>query len=174
MKKKCYERIEREFKEKPKSIYLVDENKKVIELFSFEYQPVRIEYDNEGIEHLYPEGDICHKIRFTLKSKGKYILQITFESGESKNEEFVAEENIDEGYIEVSKKDRRYFSYSSGKDFYPIGVNLAFPRACGVSNGKEFGLSGKFRYMGLRQYERWFKKCAENGVNLVRIWVGHP
>ena len=174
MKIKCYERIERELKEKPKSICLVDENKKVIELFSYEYQPVRIEYDNEGIEHLYPEGDICHKIRFKLKSKGKYILQITFESGESKNEEFVAEENIDEGYIEVSKKDRRYFSYSSGKDFYPIGVNLAFPRACGVSNGKEFGLSGKFRYMGLRQYERWFKKCAENGVNLVRIWVGHP
>ena len=31
MKIKCYERIERELKEKPKSIYLVDENKKVIE-----------------------------------------------------------------------------------------------------------------------------------------------
>ena len=66
MKIKCYERIERELKEKPKRIYLIDENKKVIELFSFEYQPVRIEYDNEGIEHLYTEGEICHKIRFTL------------------------------------------------------------------------------------------------------------
>lgn len=173
MEFKCYERIEREYKEKPKGVFLKDENKKIEEIFSFEYQPIELIYDDEGIEHIELCGEILYKVRFTFKNEGKYILQVDFENGDVEYEEFVVQGYFNEGYVKVSKSDRRYFSYSTEKCFYPVGINLAFPKDCGISNGKEFGLNGQVKYMGLRQYERWFKRCSENGVNVVRIWAGH-
>lgn len=50
---------------------------------------------------------------------------------------------------------------------------MAFPGIVGINDGNEFGLSDKFKYIGMRQYERWFKECSKNGVNLARIWLGH-
>lgn len=173
MKIKCYERIERTYEEKVKSGTLTDENGIKREILPFEYQPIELKYDDEGIEHVNLLGTISYKVRFAIKNEGKYILEITFENGEIKTEEFIAEGFSGDGFVGVSKKDKRYFSYQNGKPFYSVGINLAFPRACGVSNGKEFGLSGKVKYMGLRQYERWFKRCSENGVNVARVWVGH-
>ena len=42
-----------------------------------------------------------------------------------------------------------------------------------VSSGREFGISGEKEYLGLRQFNGWFRKASENGVNVVRLWLGH-
>lgn len=170
---KCFERIEREFLNPVVSCFLIDSDSNKTEIFPFEYQPIRVTYDDEGIEHTELCGNIAYKIRFTAIKEGQYILETTTENGETQKEEFFAEKSCKKGFIGVNGKDKRYFSYSDGTTFYSMGINMAFPRSCGVSNGKEFGLSGQVKYMGLRQYERWFKKCSKNGVNVARVWVGH-
>lgn len=50
---------------------------------------------------------------------------------------------------------------------------MAFPTGYEASNGKEFGLSGSTKFIGLNQYKYWIKRCAESGVNVIRIWLGH-
>lgn len=54
-----------------------------------------------------------------------------------------------------------------------MGINTAFPSVHISSDGTEFGRSKAFRYIGLKQYERWFKKLSENGCNVARVWLGY-
>lgn len=170
---KCYERIEKEFENKIACAYLTDFDGNKKEIKPFEYQPIKLIYDEEGIEHLEKDGEITYKIRFTVKTEGDYTLEVALENGETIKEQIKAQNYAGNGYVEVSKNDRRYFAYSDGTSFYSVGINLAFPRACIVSDNHEFGVSNQVSYMGLRQYERWFKKCAEAGVNVARVWLGH-
>ena len=172
MEIKVFERIERSFLKKIRSAILKDENDNIVNLQPFDYQPIELTYDEEGIEHCSAVGEICSVVRFTVKKQGTYSLEIKFADEDYIQEELVADKTSGNGYVEVSKKDKRYFTYSDGTSFYPIGINLAFPRSCIVSNNQEFGISNKVSYMGLRQYERWFKKCSEAGVNVARIWLG--
>lgn len=113
------------------------------------------------------------KIRFTLKEEGEYLFTVTLKNGETLTESITAEGFINDGYIKPSEKDPRYFSYTNGKGYFPIGVNICFPRQYPVSNNSEFGSKDEVCYLGLRQYERWFKKFTENGIDLVRLWLGH-
>ena len=135
---------------------------KLIRLEPFGYQPIRFEYDSEGAETVIPIGKVQKLVRFFPDETGTY----RYDGGE-----FECVEG-GHGYVEVSKNDPRYFAYSDGTSYCPIGINLAFITPFGKSDGKEFGRSG-FRFLGMREYERWFRACAKNGVDLVRIWLGH-
>lgn len=46
---------------------------------------------------------------------------------------------------------------------------MAFITPIAVNIWGDFGKE----YLGLRQFDRWFKKASENGVNVVRLWLGH-
>lgn len=173
MEIKVYERVERKFKNKILSATLTNENNNILALQPFEYQPIELQYDESGIEHCTAKGHKLFAIRFTIKEIGVYHLKIELKNGDCIQEEFKVKKAFNSGYVEIGKKDKRYFAYSDGTPFFPIGINLAFPRSCAVSNNQEFGVSDQTNYMGLREYERWFKRCADVGVNLVRIWLGH-
>lgn len=173
MEIKVYERIERKFENKILSATLVDEKNNVSVLQTFEYQPIELQYDESGIEHCSAKGHKLFAIRFTIKEPGIYYLKIELKNGELIQEKFEAKQALNSGYVEIGKKDKRYFAYSDGTPFFPIGINMAFPRSCAVTNNQEFEVSGQTNYMGLKEYERWFRRCAEAGVNLVRIWLGH-
>lgn len=173
MEIKIYERVERKFDSKIISATLTDEKGNVLILHPFEYQPIELRYDESGIENCSAKGPLLFAIRFTLKEAGLYSLKTELENGDCIREEFKVKGAFNSGYVEVSKKDKRYFACSDGTPFFPIGINLAFPRSCSVNNNQEFGVSNKTNYMGLREYERWFRRCSEAGVNLVRIWLGH-
>ena len=173
MEIKVFERVERRFLKKIASAIIKDANGSTVNLQPFDYQPVELKYDEEGIEHCSAVGESYSTVRFTVKKQGKYNLEIKFADDDCIQEELAADKFLGNGYVEVSKKDKRYFAYSDGTPFYPIGINLAFPRSCIVSNNQEFGVSNKVSYLGLRQYERWFKKCSEAGVNVARVWLGH-
>ncbi len=143
-------------------------------LYPFLYQPIRTEYDSEGIEHISNDGEPYSCVRFTPRECGEYKLR--FFAGERiiAEDTFTVTESACHGYIRVSEKDKRYFEYSDGSPFTLIGMNMSFPGTYEVTSGYEFSGSGSFAYVGLRQYERWFKQASENGINMVRLWIGHP
>lgn len=131
-------------------------------LTPFLHQPVEFIYDSEGVESVKLNGPTVKMVRFYPNEPGIY----KFDGGEF---ECVIGDN--HGYVEVSKNDPRYFCYTDGENYNPIGINLAILRPFDKSDGKEFGISG-YKYLGMRKYESWFKQCKENGVNFIRIWLG--
>lgn len=174
MQVKALTRIERSFETEIDQATLTDENHgAVLPLQPFILHPIKLTYDEEGIEHCIPADHRLYAVRFTLLHEGSYFLEIKLNNGESFRETFSANGFCDDGFIQVSKQDARYFEFSDGKPFFPIGINLAFPRAVPVSDHREFGKKNEIAFMGMRQYERWFKRCAECGVNMARIWLGH-
>ena len=166
-------RIELRFDEKIEKVEICDPFGCTEIAYTYEYQPIKVEYDEEGIEHVSPVGDPVVTARYTPRECGEYTFKAYGDNGLSETLKAYVSDSRDHGYVEVSKKDKRYFSYTDGEPFFWMGINLCFPTAYEVSSGTEFGLSGNVAYIGLRQYERWMKKCSENGVNVVRIWLGH-
>ena len=156
MQIKVFERIERKFETEIASATLTgDTLRESLPLQPFVLQPVELVYDEEGIEHCVQTDKQFSAVRFTVKREGTYSLDVAFKDGKTFRERFDAVGFSDKGYIRVSKKDTRYFEYSNGSPFFPIGINLAFPRRIPVSNKKEFGTNGDIAFMGMRQYERW-------------------
>lgn len=171
---KVYSRVERRFSDKILSASLTSQKGYFEELKPFIYAPISVEYDVEGIEHITKSNEQIYTVRFSFYEEGKYNLLINLANGERVNETFDVSGFANDGFIKISDNDKRYFSYSNGKPFFSVGINLSVPDEIEVSDNTEFGLSGNIAYIGLKQYERWFKKCSENGVNTARIWLGWP
>ena len=57
-------------------------------------------------------------------------------------------------FVVVSPRDNRYFELSNGHPYIPIGFNLVGPPE-------------------EREFDRLFETMAANGVNYVRVWLGH-
>ena len=171
---KVYSRVERRFSDKILSASLTSQKGYFEELKPFIYAPISVEYDVEGIEHITKSNEQIYTVRFSFYEEGKYNLLINLANGERVNETFDVSGFANDGFIKISDNDKRYFSYSNGKPFFSVGINLSIPDEIEVSDKTEFGLSGNIAYIGLKQYERWFKKCSENGVNTARIWLGWP
>lgn len=57
-------------------------------------------------------------------------------------------------FVRVSPRDNRYFELSNGSPYIPIGFNLVGPP-------KE------------EEFDRLFATMAANGINYVRVWLGH-
>ncbi len=168
-----YERIEFEVLPETSRVEIAKPDGNIEVCEPFKYQPIRLEYDVEGFETALPNSEVEYLCRYTPDMCGEYKV-IAYCGNEMVEEHsLTVSESDSKGYIEVSKKDSRYFAYTDGTPFFSIGINMAFPTRYLVSNGTEFGLGKGYRYLGMRQYERWIKRCAENGVNIVRVWIGH-
>ena len=141
-------------------------------VYAFDYQPVKFIYDDEGFETVEKEGEPYKCIRYTPKCVGEATIVYCSDNENAKTINVLPSES--NGFIRVSNTDRRYFEYSDGTAYVPIGINMAFPTTYEKHNGNEFGTSGEFCYVGMKQYERWFRKASQNGVNMVRVWIGHP
>ena len=173
---RCYDRIEIQFEpEENIDIIKVTRPDGVIDSVEpFIYQPIQIEYDETGIEHIKEMGRQYLCCRYTPEIEGQYFLGF-YCNGKLVEERKIQVRDVNgNGFVEVSKKDKSYFVYSNGEPYFQIGINTAFPTCYPISNGIEFGKENAFCYVGLRQYERWIKKCSENGANVVRIWFGYP
>jgi len=65
------------------------------------------------------------------------------------------------GYIEVSRENPSYFSFSDGSPYIPVGINMINP-------------SGRYRNnpdSALYEIEQWMKNLSANGGNYVRVWL---
>ncbi len=171
---KCYERCEIEVENGVTEVVITDDNKNEMHFLPFLYQPISVSYDEEGIETIKKDGAPVLKVRFTLKNEGNYTLKEIYDGKTEKETLKICVSGYENnGYVCAGKDDKRYFEYSNGKSFFAVGINLTYPISYESSDGTEFGTTSQKKYIGLNQYERWIKRCSENGVNLIRLWVGH-
>lgn len=141
-----------------------------LETFPFVYQPVCISYDEHGYEKVKAKGKKRKIIRFSPSKIGKYRVYLFNEDERLLEEkEYIVTASNSQKPLKI-KNGKGYDE--NGKFFFPIGINLAFPEGFKDSSGVEFGTKESVSYLGLKQYEIWFKNCAQNGVNLARIWCG--
>ncbi|WP_158594728.1 arylsulfatase [Ulvibacterium marinum] len=67
-----------------------------------------------------------------------------------------------EKHIQVSAKNPNYLEYEDGTPYIPIGPNICWSRITTEAD------------QALGQYDKYFKKLAENGGNYTRIWLSAP
>jgi len=75
----------------------------------------------------------------------------------SKPVEFEVTPSADPGFVGVHKTDPRFFQFSNGDFFFPIGQNVAF--------------IGEGQYVNLTKIDEIFKAMADNGANFARVWA---
>jgi hypothetical protein len=75
---------------------------------------------------------------------------------------FVAGEVVGQSapYIRVSPRDARYFEYSDGKPYIPIGLNM-------------IGMGRADTDQGMKQMEEWMEHLAANHGNYIRLWLSN-
>lgn len=140
----------------------------IVKLSSFKHWNIEFDYDVNGIESVKKIGEEYDAVRFYPTENGIYTLKTNNEIHKIN----VSDSGL-HGYVKVSDLDRRYFRWSDGTPITLLGINLAFISPVDHSAGYEFGRSNERYFIGLRQYERYFRQCYENGVNMARIWLGH-
>ena len=65
-----------------------------------------------------------------------------------------------EVFIRVSPRDPRYFEYSDGKPYIPIGLNM-------------IGMGDASTEKGLAQMNEWMENLAANQGNFIRLWLSN-
>ena len=171
MEARKYERIDFKVWEDVEFVKIIRPDGDVDTVYPFKHQPIKISYDEEGMENIESIGEEEFYCRYTPDFIGEATVE--FYGTKVNSTLLIVQQSENHGYVEVGKKDTKYFSYSDGTPFFSVGINTAFPSVHISSDGREFGRSKVFKYIGLKQYERWFKKLSENGCNVARVWLGH-
>lgn len=65
------------------------------------------------------------------------------------------------GFIQVSKKNPSYFSFTDGTTYIPVGINMINPSGRNEGNPDS----------AFAEIEEWMKNLSANGGNYVRIWL---
>lgn len=163
-----YEQWQLTFEQDPGSIEVTDPCGRKTKKRFFERRPVSFSYETHGYEIVTPEGKTVYSVRYTPLEAGEYTWRT--ETGETGC--FLAADTGRHGFIHKGEKDPRYFAFTDGTPFPVIGLNLANLTYYKLSSHREFGLSEERATLGLREYERWFRKLSEAGGNHARLWVG--
>ncbi len=141
---------------------------------TFYHQPAIMQYDQHGYEHVVPDSDKVLAVRFSPTIPGKWQWR-AMEKGKCRfRGSFLCDESSDNGFVEISRHDPRYFALSNGMPFVPIGLNLVAPPQYPLPAGGEFAQSQQLGTLGAQEYRRWFIKLANNGGNYARLWLSHP
>lgn len=140
----------------------------------FLHQPAMLEYDVHGYETAVADGDAVLAVRFTPDEVGTYTYHAYRETELYCSGSFSCADSSHPGYVEVSKKDPRYFAYSNADACIPIGLNLTRPEHYMNSSGSEFSLTDQECSTGCICYQRWFEKLARSGGNYARLWLSDP
>ena len=84
-----------------------------------------------------------------------FLSFIGYRSGFSQNQ------LIKPKYIEVSKVNPAYFSFSDGAPYIPVGINLINPSSSNHENPDS----------AFYEIDQWMKNLSENGGNYIRVWL---
>lgn len=149
---------------------VVENGGKCVRIEPFAYQSAEISYDIWGYERIGKGKKVRNVVRFCPSEAGECRVGFFGKGGERiGGKEFCIVPSRRQAQLRV-ENGKGY--EKDGKYFLPYGINMAFPEGYQDSNGQEFGQGNNVSFLGLKQYENWFRACAKNGVNLVRIWCG--
>ena len=140
----------------------------------FLHQPAVLRYDVHGYEHAVPDGDPVLAARFTPDEIGVYTYQAYYGAELYADGRFTCMASAHKGYVEISKKDPRYFAFSNTEPYVPIGLNLTHPEQYKKTDGNEFSLTDQTCTTGCICYQRWFENLARSGGNYARLWLSDP
>jgi len=132
--------------------------------------PAELYLDDHGYEPLpRPTGAPRRCFRYTPCEIGKY----RFTADGKTVYELECTPSDNHGYIGVSKTDSRYFAFTDGTCFVPIGPNTCILRYDALPSGSNahFETGGGFATQGIGHYRRWFKELKKAGVNYTRLWL---
>jgi len=93
-----------------------------------------------------------HSIQFTY-----FLVFIGITLSSSK---VLSQSTFTDNQIIVSTSDPRYFKYSDGSPFIPVGLNMISPGNVETE-------------LGLSRMQNWMEKLSDNGGNFIRLWLGH-
>lgn len=99
------------------------------------------------------------RLRIAPKVEGEHevVVRLKDRTGSSTQSfRFTATAAKSPGFIGISPRDHRYFEFSNGKSYFPIGSNLAWSRE------------------GVGLYERWIPELGKVNANFARIWLSPP
>jgi hypothetical protein len=112
----------------------------------------------DGKETLTPDGDGQWQARFCPAESGIYRARVRAQdrSGEVVSAEttFAVAPSDDPGMVRVSPRDPRYFEFSTGKPYWPIGANVCWAGDRGTAD-----------------YDDWFPRYKAAGCNYARFWL---
>lgn len=113
----------------------------------------------DGKEQLAPRGQPVWKIRYAPDRPGqhRYKVAVRTRGGEATGipGTFVASPSSDLGFIRVSPRNPRYFEFSTGKPYFPIGHNICWADS----------------QLKTYDYDNYFRKMAAANENFTRIWM---
>ena len=135
----------------------------------------RFEYDKHGYETVILEGEPIKKAAYTAIIQGLHVLKAY--NGSDLLEEITLEANPaspGSGFVEVSKKDPRYFALTDESSYVPIGPNLVGAGYDRLPAGKEhFKRSVDTATTGLIEWGRRMRAMKKAGANYTRIWLSN-
>jgi len=112
-----------------------------------------------GREELKPRGGRVWKLRYTPTTAGLhfYVVKLRTRGGraEAPMRAFTATGAKGPGFIRVSRRNPRYFEYSTGKPYFPIGHNICWADS----------------QLKTYDYDSYFRKMAAANENFTRIWM---
>ena len=111
---------------------------------------------------LYPAGMPVWRARFAPVLIGPYSARVecsdTNGTRRSPPVAFQCTPSANRGFVRVSRSDSRYFEFSEGQPFFPIGQNLAF--------------IGESQFVTPPRVPEIFQRLSTHGANYLRIWTG--
>jgi hypothetical protein len=77
------------------------------------------------------------------------------------------------GFVRVSERDPRYFEFSGGDFFFPLGHNLRSPgdERAAKQGAAVAANARRAEALGVQVYDQWFRKMREHGQNFGRVWL---
>lgn len=133
---------------------------------TFLHQPAELAYDDRGYEQIVARGEIRPAVRYTPTETGRYRWRALAGGRTVAEGEFECIASSHPGYVEISRKDGRYFAFTDGAPYCAIGLNLCWPVGYSARDGRSLT-------MGAADYRRWFARLAGNGGNFARIWLSN-
>ncbi len=147
---------------------------KTVTVPAFYYRDFTRRLTGLGVEQLVPLGRSYWKLRFTPTELGSWTVTLLARDKKDKIKTlpltFRCVESDSPGFVRVDPKDPFYFSFDSGKFFYPVGQMLRSPTDLRVPY--PYGFTQK-EGEGTFAFDRYFEKLSANGVNFVRTWMGN-
>lgn len=128
-------------------------------------------YDRHGYETQVPQGAAYRCARYTPEEVGEHAV---YDGTGRQVAAFVCTPSEDPGYVQVSRRDPRYFAFSDGSSYVPIGLNLV---GCSYdrqpAGNEHFRASLDVRTTGMIQWRRWLQEMHKAGANYARIWLSN-
>lgn len=140
---------------------------------AFYYQGYRRTLEADGTERLTPEGRASWRVRFTPTEPGTWQWRLAVARAGAKPLETPEHAiHVDagpaRGFVQVSKKDGRFFETADGAFFYPVGEHIHTPFDRRSEEALNLPMPPS---QGTFTYDYYFRKMQAGGANLTVVWM---